>query len=913
MGNLFAGLTSGNNALSYYRRGIETAGHNIANAGTEGFSRQRVNTRENAPSSDGNVMVGTGMTTESITRIRNLFLDAQYRAQMPALGYWEARDANIKALEKYTGQLDRSTFRNALDDYWAKLENMHIYPQEASSRETLIESTRKMITQLTQMGARHDAYRSDLNDRLKDMVTEANKLIDDIALVCKDIAEAKGKGANPNDLLDKRDLMAEKLCKLTGATVGSASLDESDGDYKIDLNGKMLIQGGAQTSCDGSKIKNTRHLVLVPMVGNNNFYDVQVEDNLYDHISDLSVASVIIERGTSIPGTCGRNSVHELFTERLSNGGTWQVGGALGKLSGGQRLDTVYSKTEALGIEGSFSLQVGTAGVMAATRSYSETGGRILAAPVGADPTVHEFRIAAGESEAYIRIAYNSGTGVWDITSSSKGAVTALGSSAAGILTVNDLQSALSNHLDIAVNYDAAAQRFSIEGANTDAMRGHLLSITDVMGTLASDMGIANKNPSVEIKVTKEDTLTTIANRINGAYRSDLTKGAIPAYPTNPPETAPSKPEEWLHANVIKEPNGSMYIALTSNVSGEANRINVLPGSVCGANGDFSVARLLGFSDADGSTSYMNLDTAPDAATTIGRGDDRYVNDAYFIYDNRHYLSESNSFAEARHFKTTDSSGALLRWDNPAADELSRFGRGIRLNLLGLNHLYTNAGIRSDNEATIIKVYPHLTNGEIYANLESRDDMILGFKDYFDNIAYEMVTETNALHYSGHGLGDNIDTTGTAFYRHINARYGAVRRFSLNDDLDRDISLIAAAAGDGVGHSAGCGDGTTSLRMAQLKTAKVLDSGTAGFDSYFLKFVADLGSQGQTANYMLEAQSNVAEQIQKQRNSVMGVSTDEEMIDIIKFQQGVGGIARYMTALDEMLDRLINGMGRVGM
>ena len=740
MGNLFAGLASGNNALSYYRRGIETAGHNIANADREGFSRQRVNAKESTPTREGNLLVGNGMTTESITRIRDLFLDSQYRAQMPALGYWEARDGNIKALEKYTGELDRSTFRNALDDYWAKLENMHIYPQEASSRETLIESTKKMITQLTQMGQRHDAYRIDLNDKLKDMVKEANKLIDDIALICKDISAAQGRGEHPNDLLDKRDLMAERLCKLTGATVGSPSLDESDSDYKIDLHGKMLVQGGAIMNCKGTEIKNTRHLELVPMVGNNSYYDVQVEDNIYDHISDLSVASVIIERGTSVPGTCSRNSVHELFVERLANGGTWQVGGAEGRLDGGLRLDTIYSKTEALGIDGSFSLQVGTAGVQVSTKSYATsipaTNGRILTAPVGSDPTEHEFRIAAGESENYIRMAYNSSTNVWDITSTSGGGVTGLGSSTTNNLTVDDLQTALATlTADYVITPESSGgvvHRFSIEAANTNAMRGHLLSITDIRGTLASDMGIANKNPSVEIKVTKEDTLTTIANRINGAYRSELTKGATPAYSTNPPETAPSKPEEWLHANVIKEPNGSFYIALTSNVSGEANRINVMPGSVCGANGDFSIARLLGFSGADSSTSYMKLDTAPDAATTIGKGADRYVDDAYFIYDNRHYLSESNSFAEARIFKTTDASGGLLRWDNPKADELGRFGRGIRLNLHGLNRLYEDNGARSANEATIIKVYPHLQSGEIYATLESRDDMILGFKDYFD-------------------------------------------------------------------------------------------------------------------------------------------------------------------------------------
>jgi flagellar hook-associated protein 1 FlgK len=45
----------------------------------------------------------------------------------------------------------------------------------------------------------------------------------------------------------------------------------------------------------------------------------------------------------------------------------------------------------------------------------------------------------------------------------------------------------------------------------------------------------------------------------------------------------------------------------------------------------------------------------------------------------------------------------------------------------------------------------------------------------------------------------------------------------------------------------------------------------------------------------------------------MGVNTDEELMDIIRYQQGVGAVSRYMTAIDEMLDQIINGMGRAGL
>lgn len=909
MGNLFAGLTAGSSALNYYQRGIETAGHNIANANVSGYARQRVNVSANSALDTGGVSVGQGVSIDSITRIRSTFLDALYTAQLPSLGYWETKVNNLTNLEYYVGQYDHNTFQHALDTFWSDMENLSLYPGESTSRAALLGSAQTMMASLTGMKSQYDLFRSDLNDQIADMVSEANKLIDDIAVLCKEISLAQGKGENPNDLLDKRDLLAERLCKLTGASVGSSALDQADGDYKIDLNGKLLVQGGAQYNCKGTEIVNTRHLVLVPMAGNNGYYDVQVEYNLYDHISDLSVASVVIERGATDPANCSKNGVHELYVERLANGKTWCVGGALGQIAGGGRLDSVYSQDQALGIEGSFCLQVGTVGVKATSQTYNNTAGVILKAPLPGERDEYEFRIAAGEFETYVNIKYNGSA--WEFTTDN--GQTPLGTSASGDLTAKDMKDGLASYPQFQIAYDESSKSFSIEGANTDDMRGHLLSITDIKGTLASDMKIANTNPAVEITVTSEDTLRTIANKINAAYQSDLVSGDDAAYATNPPGTAPGSPEEWLHANVITEPNGTYYIALTSNVSGEANRINVLPGSVCGANGDFTAARLLGFTDSGMSaTSYMQLKTDTGAASTIDKSA-AYVNDAYFIYDGRHYLSESNSFAEARLFKTTDGYGKVLSWDNPAADELGRFGTGIRLNLHGLNHYYTDDGALTGNDATLITVRPHITNGEIFAMIECRDDMILGFQDYFDRIAWELITEVNAVHYSGHGSGDNQETTGTAFFQNTNARYGASSNLHLNAAIVNNSSLIAVGSGDGKGFSKGSGDGSTATRMAQLKQTKLFNSGTTDFNGYFLQFVYDIGSQGYTASYMLKAQQSVADQIETQRQSVMGVSSDEELLDIIKFQQGVGGISRYMTALDDMLDRVINGMGTAGL
>ena len=82
--------------------------------------------------------------------------------------------------------------------------------------------------------------------------------------------------------------------------------------------------------------------------------------------------------------------------------------------------------------------------------------------------------------------------------------------------------------------------------------------------------------------------------------------------------------------------------------------------------------------------------------------------------------------------------------------------------------------------------------------------------------------------------------------------------------------------------------------------------------SFYEAYLAKIGSEAGRAALMHKAQKNLTEQIDMQRQSVMGVNIDEEMLDILMFNQAFNAMARYITTIDEMLDKIINGMGIVG-
>lgn len=824
--NSFFGLEMGRRAMDYFRRGMETAGHNIANADVEGYSRQRVEASTTEPYTvpgmsrpEIPLQIGTGVKVDAIVRLRDAFLDAQYSEEASLQGYWEALEQAIDNIELFVNEPAGEGLSSALNAFWSALEELQKRPENSAAREGVIQSAQSLTVFLSQLAQNYDQYRVSLNNDLKLSVEEANSLIDQIAALNGTIAEIQAVGGNPNDLLDRRDLLVDKLSLLLDVSVASAT-DQEDGDFKIDLHGKTLVQG-----------TQSRHLVLVSMAGNEGYYDVQVEDNLFDQVSDPSVLLATVEQRAA-------EAVHSVRVNRLATETAWKVGSTSG-------LSNVTSPDQALNLRGSFGLQVSSGGVIKNSISFADSGGKVLGTPGSGEPTEYSFRLAAGGFESVITVEWNGTT--WDISDNLNSSHTL---DAGSDLELGDLEDFINTYYSSDLDASVDSSRLVLESVDHN-----LISITDIKGGLASKMGLADNGKAVTIDVVEGDTLQTIANKINSAYAA--TSGS------------PNAPEEWLNASVKESIYGSYYLELESHVVGEAYRINVLGDE----GGSFYAAQNLGLVDSDGKTGVIEA-----------------AEDALFLFDGREYLSSSNAFKDARRI-TPD--------DGYAASTSEEVSPGVRLTLQSTGD-------------TSITVLHHVKGGKILGLLEARDDVILSHLDSFDELAYRLALEFNAIHRAGHGMGDNAELTGISFFKPLSSLAGAAEGLSLNGALVEDSSLIAAASGDGTGHSVGSGDGSNALRMAQLKQSKILKGRSASFNEFYESFIAALGAQGQRTRTMADNQRALMNQIDAQRQSVMGVNIDEEMMDIIKFQQAFNAIARYVTTIDEMLDVIVNRMGIVG-
>lgn len=186
-----------------------------------------------------------------------------------------------------------------------------------------------------------------------------------------------------------------------------------------------------------------------------------------------------------------------------------------------------------------------------------------------------------------------------------------------------------------------------------------------------------------------------------------------------------------------------------------------------------------------------------------------------------------------------------------------------------------------------------LTGGSMQGTIDARDTDLQSFQAQIHTLASTLISEVNAVHAGGFGLGG---TSGQDFFTGTDASDIAV-----NSALTDDPTLVQAS-----GVAGAVGDNSVILQMAQL--AEKTHAGLSGqtFLEDYGQTVSALGQALNGTNTQLANQQIVETMLQRQRDSVSGVSLDEEMTDLIKFQRGFEASAKLITTIDEMLDTVLN-------
>ncbi len=289
----FAGIEMGKRSLMAQSTSIQTAGHNISNADVDGFSRQRVNLQSFDPlyrpdlsRAERAGQIGQGIDVQSVERVRDELLESRIVAQTNQESYWTTREKYYSMIENIHNEPADISVRTNLDKFWESWQELSIYPESQSARQAVVSRGESLVNSIQQRFKSIEGIGKILNGDIEGTVDQVNTYSKQIADINKEIIRSKAMGDNPNDLLDRRDLMVEELSSLVNITTDSRDSDE----FMVHVDGHILVQGGI-----------AREFAVVPQVDNNGYSKVVWADTENDaYFSGGTLGSLIELRDVDI-------------------------------------------------------------------------------------------------------------------------------------------------------------------------------------------------------------------------------------------------------------------------------------------------------------------------------------------------------------------------------------------------------------------------------------------------------------------------------------------------------------------------------------------------------------------------------------------------------------------------------------
>lgn len=237
--------------LMAFQRSIETTSNNIANANTEGYSRQRVETVASLPEYSGGGYIGTGVQVSNITRSYDQFISAQLRSSTSAFG-------EVDSFKSYAAQIDNlladptTGMDPAMQSFFNSVNDVANDPSSIAAREVMLTEGASLTHRFGMISNRFDELKDQVNSDLKSMTQTANSYAVEIAALNKRIATDIGRANGqqlPNDLLDQRDNFLNKLADLVDVSV----IPQANGMVSVLMSNGLPLVMDAQAATLGIK------------------------------------------------------------------------------------------------------------------------------------------------------------------------------------------------------------------------------------------------------------------------------------------------------------------------------------------------------------------------------------------------------------------------------------------------------------------------------------------------------------------------------------------------------------------------------------------------------------------------------------------------------------------------------------
>lgn len=237
MGSIGSILSIANSGLRSSQQALEVAAHNIANANTEGYSRQQavLTTGTSLITSEG--VFGSGVRVANVTQIRNALMDRTYHRQTSLATEQETREDLLAQIEGILGEPSDTGLASGLDTFFSSFSELAANPTNSTARALILADAQRLASSLRDMSSSLSHTRETTELRLSSAVSRINAITDAVATLNQAIVSAESGGLTAGDLRDRRNSLVDELSSLVPIQV----TQRQNGSIGVLVSGASIV------------------------------------------------------------------------------------------------------------------------------------------------------------------------------------------------------------------------------------------------------------------------------------------------------------------------------------------------------------------------------------------------------------------------------------------------------------------------------------------------------------------------------------------------------------------------------------------------------------------------------------------------------------------------------------------------
>lgn len=243
-------LSTARSGLLSHQLALQVASHNLANATTEGYTRQRAELVPGDPLRMPEGLLGTGVRVADITRTRDQFLDTVFRRESSLFHGFSTQSSALSSVEAAFGEPSDAGLGSSLDAFWAAWSDLANDPTSSTARGLVVANATQVIDHFGRVASSLDAVTTRVADQLATGVGRVNQIAEQVANLNVEIAGAVSGGNSAPDLADERDRLLDELSALVPIEV----THRDTGAVGVTVEGISIVEGSTSRSLTATSV-----------------------------------------------------------------------------------------------------------------------------------------------------------------------------------------------------------------------------------------------------------------------------------------------------------------------------------------------------------------------------------------------------------------------------------------------------------------------------------------------------------------------------------------------------------------------------------------------------------------------------------------------------------------------------------